>query len=256
MRFLYIALAIVATKATTTSVPSSEVSEETISRVGSMQEPQDAPLEEEEGDEEVQQEGGEAVVQVAAGDEIRNALPVSVLLKESMIKGALVAASVALARYLVLHPSANPFSSIIAELANTKMIDVEIMAMKEFILQLLILARNLPFFPKFEKVSMKSAFKKLMAVIAVALLISPTLQSVNTLSMVHRLEIYQGIYESVFARAQNRVGIAQEEMHLTQEEMPLAQEETPVVQEVIPIAQEEMPVAEEVIPIAEEVVVI
>ena len=80
-----------------------------------------------------------------------------------MIKGALVAASAALAGYLVLHPSANPFSSRIAELANTKMIDVEIMAIEEFILQLLVLVRNLPFFPKFEKVSMNCALKKLVA---------------------------------------------------------------------------------------------
>ena len=58
MRFQNIALAILATKATTTSVPSSEISEETISRAGTMKEPQDAPQEEERGDEEVYEEGG------------------------------------------------------------------------------------------------------------------------------------------------------------------------------------------------------
>ena len=256
MRFLYIALAIAATKATTTSVPSSEVSEETVSRVGTTLVPQNAPLVAE-----VQVQAGDEEVQVQAGDQIRNVLPLSVILKDSMIRGALVAASAALARYLVLHPSAIPFASIFSELANTKLSDVENMALKEFIFQLLILARNFPFFPKFEKVSMKSAVKRLVAAIALALLFSPTLQSVNTFSMVPRLEIYQGIFESIFARAQNRMGIAQEDMAVAQEEMPVAEEEMPlaeedipIAQEVIPIAEEEMPIAEEEMPVAQEVI--
>lgn len=213
MRFLCIALFIIATKASTTSFPSSGVSEETFTTVGTTQEPRD-PLDEE--------------VQVEARDEIRNILPVSDILKESMIKGALVAASVVLGRYLVLNPSANPFASILSELAKKKSIDVEIWALKELILQLLVLVRNLPFVPKFEKVSLKNAGSKLVAAIVLALLFAPTLQSVNTISMGPRLELYQGIYDSVFTRGD--VGV---------EEMAIADEEVmPVAQEVMPIAQE------------------